>query len=41
VKNKQGGLLRVYAKLLSPEAVLLAQNAPQTIRQQGYIHSGR
>jgi len=27
--------LRVYAKLLSPEALFLAQNAPQTIWRLG------
>jgi len=28
-------LLKVYAKLLSPEALFLAQNAPETVRRLG------
>lgn len=31
VKNSGQVLLRVYAKLLSPEALIIAQNAPQNV----------
>jgi len=38
VKNSEGEvLLSVYVKLLSPEAPVLAQNAPQTVWRPRFV----